>query len=361
MPESFGEKSHEASPLKRQRAREEGQVAKSQDLASAILLVVAALVVAYSGRGLADFLGRYARRQLGGASLLGTDPNTALAEFQFATIEVAKAVVPLFLLLLVVAIMTQIAQVGLLFVPRKLAMDLSRVDPIRGLQRLFSLPTFVRFSFGIFKVGVVTAVALWSLWLDREMLLGLSGLAVGELIQTIFSITFWTTIKIAAALLLLAILDFLFQRWKHEQDLRMTTQEMREELKSLQGDPHIMARRKQVQRQLYMNRLGSVVPQANVVVTNPTELSVAIQYNPETMAAPIVVAKGAGVLAKRIRGLARAANIPIVERKTLARALYKQVEPGHPIPTAQFAAVAEVLRYVYQLQGKTIPGADRAA
>ena len=140
----------------------------------------------------------------------------------------------------------------------------------------------------------------------------------------------------------------------------MTTQEVREEMKSLQGDPQMAARRRQIQRQLVLNRMQTAVPQADVVVTNPTELAVAIKYDPTSMQAPIVVAKGAGVLAQRIRRLALDNNIPIVERKPLAQSLYKHVDINKPIPTEQYAAVAEILRYVYQLQGRTLPHQDAA-
>ena len=135
----------------------------------------------------------------------------------------------------------------------------------------------------------------------------------------------------------------------------MTHQEVRDEMKKLQGDPQIIARRRAVQRQMVLNRIKSAVPKADVVVTNPTELAVAIQYDPEKMAAPIVVAKGAGVLAQRIRRLALENNIPIVERKPLAQLLYKDVDIGKPVPTESYAAVAEVLAYVYQLKGKKLP------
>jgi flagellar biosynthetic protein FlhB len=135
----------------------------------------------------------------------------------------------------------------------------------------------------------------------------------------------------------------------------MTHQEIREEMKNLQGDPQIVARRRAIQRQMALNRIAGAVPMADVVVTNPTELAVAIQYEPDEMAAPIVVAKGAGVLAQRIRRLALEHNIPIVERKPLAQLLYKEVDVGRPIPTESYAAVAEVLAYVYQLKGKKLP------
>jgi len=142
--------------------------------------------------------------------------------------------------------------------------------------------------------------------------------------------------------------------------LRMTPQEVREELKNLEGDPQILGRRRAVQRQLAAHRLTEAVPKADVVITNPTELAVAIQYDPKSMHAPVVVAKGAGLIAERIRRLAAEHRIPIIEKKPLAQALYRDVEVNHPIPQDRYAAVAEVLAYVYQLKGKRIPGATAA-
>jgi len=162
-------------------------------------------------------------------------------------------------------------------------------------------------------------------------------------------------------LLVLAVFDYAFQRWKHEQNLKMTTQEVREEMKSLQGDPQVIARRRTVQRQLALNRMGSTVPESDVVVTNPTELAIALRYDPETMLAPIVQAKGAGVVAQKIRRIALEHNIPIVEKKELAQFLYKNVEASEAVPAEQYAAVAEILRYVYELQGKDLPNINPAA
>jgi flagellar biosynthetic protein FlhB len=259
------------------------------------------------------------------------------------------------------AILVHLAQVGILFLPQKLAPDFSRVDPLKGAKRLFSMTNLVRLAFGIFKIGVVIAVAYWSIREYDDTILTLAILPVDEIAWLIGDILLSTCLKIGIALLILAILDYGFQKWKHEQDLRMTSQEVREEMKTLQGDPQVMARRRQVQRQLVMNRLQSAVPQADVVVTNPTELAIAIQYDPTTMAAPIVVAKGAGVLAQRIRRLALENDVPIVERKPLAQALYRDVDVNHPVPSERYAAVAEVLRYVYELKGKRLPGMGEAA
>ncbi|MBP89661.1 MAG: flagellar biosynthesis protein FlhB [Planctomycetaceae bacterium] len=361
MPEQFGEKQHEATPYRRQQAREEGQVAKSQDLVSAVLLVAAVCLLMFWGGGVAEYLGRLAQRKLGGDPWLQADAANFVAESQAVFLDLARLLLPILGLLVLVAFVVNVGQVGFLFVPKKLAFDFSKLSPLRGFQRLFSISSAARLGFGIFKLVIVTAVAIWAVWAEQAQILSLSDMEISQIASFLISITLWTCLKIGIALLLLAILEYAFQRWKQEQDLRMTTQEVREEMKTLQGDPQVIARRKAVQRQLALNRMSSAVPKADVVVTNPTELAIAIQYDHETMDAPLVLAKGAGVVAQRIRRLALENNIPVVERKSLAQALYKQVEPSKPIPAEQYAAMAEVLRYVYELKGKTLPASDGQA
>jgi flagellar biosynthetic protein FlhB len=215
----------------------------------------------------------------------------------------------------------------------------------------------MRLAFGLFKIVVIAGVAFASLYDKQETILGMTGLGTFEIGRELLSILLMTGMKIGLALLVLAILDYAFQRWKFEQDIRMTPQEVREEMKNLEGNPEVLARRKHVQRQLALNRLSQAVPKADVVITNPTHLAVAVQYEPDSMAAPIVVAKGAGVIAERIRNLAERHGIPIIEKKPLAQALYREVDVNRPIPAQRYAAVAEVLAYVYQLKGKKVPGA----
>jgi len=361
MPEQFGDKTHDATPHRRQKAREEGHVAKSQDLSSAGLLIGSLLVLLYFGAKVATCLGQLAQRQLGGEAALRADRQWAVGQWNAVMSDLVAAMLPVFGAFLAIAVAINVSQVGFLFVPKKLGMDLSRISPIKGLGRIFSLASAVRLALGVFKVAVVATVAFWSLWSQREIVLGLGAMDVGQIAAFVANVTIYTCLKIGAALLILAIFDFAYQRWKHERDLRMTTQEMREEMKTTQGDPQIANRRKAVQRQLVLNRLSSLVPKADVVVTNPTELAVAIQYDIETMPAPVVVAKGAGVIAQRIRRLALQHDVPIVERKELARVLYKQVELNQPVPVEQYAAVAEVLRYVYELKGKPLPSVNPAA
>ncbi len=360
MAEQFGDKTQEATPYRRQKAREEGQAARSQDLSSATLLVGATVILMYLGHNLIRYLHLLAEQQLGGTAWLQADSQFVTHQWASILARLAAVVLPIFGLLLLLAVIIHLVQVGPMFLPQKLMPDPSRVDPLKGFQRILSLANVVQLGFGLFKIIVVLTVAFWCLQDYRHAILDIASREVREIGDLLFEIVLGTCLKVGIALLILAILDYGFQKWKFEQDLRMTAQEVREEFKTLQGDPQIAARRRQIQRQLVMNRLQTAVPRADVVVTNPTELAVAIQYDPDTMAAPIVVAKGAGVLAQRIRRLALENNIPIVERKPLAQALYKHVDINKPIPTEQYAAVAEILRYVYQLQGRTLPG-QRAA
>lgn len=357
MADQFGEKTHDATPFRRQKAREEGQVAKSNDLASAIMLIAALLALMWAGRGMAEFLGDYTIAQLGEPPSVEVDLRLATVAWSRAMSGLAKSFLPLFGVLVVVALAANIGQVGFLFLPAKLAPDPNRINPLKGLQRMFSMNSAMRLAFGVFKIIVVAAVALGSLVARHQQILAAAELQVQQLALFVGDVTFWTVLYVGVALLVLAILDYAYQRWKFESDIRMTTQEMREEMKTLQGDPQILARRRQVQRQLAMNRMGQAVPGADVVITNPTELAVALKYDFATMEAPLVIAKGAGLVAQKIRRLALENDIPIVERKELARFLYKHVEVNQVVPYEQYAAVAEVLKYVYDLKGKTLPAA----
>jgi flagellar biosynthetic protein FlhB len=234
---------------------------------------------------------------------------------------------------------------------------MSNISPISGAKRILSLQGVARLGFGMFKVGIIAAVAYAALRNYRDPILNLAAMTVPQIATVLFECLIGTCLWIGGALFVLAILEYAFQKWKQEQDMMMTDQEVRDEMKETEGDPQVAARRRQVQRQLMMQRAESEVPKADVVVSNPTELAIAIQYDPLTMPAPIVLAKGAGVLAQKIRRIALENGIPVVERKPLAQVLYKTVDVGDVIPADQYQAVAEVLRYVYQLQGKEIPKA----
>jgi flagellar biosynthesis protein FlhB len=361
MAETAGEKSFDATPHRRQQAREKGQVVFSQDLGSAILLVAAGFLLLMFGGNMVEFFIGLMRRELGEVGDFAPETASVMTHWHLVIQGLTTALLPLLGLLMLAGVLTNVLQIGFLFVPERIAPDFTRLSPLQGLGRIFSITGATRLTFGLFKVAVILAVAGGVLWSRRIDILRAADLDVAQLGTFMFDLAIRTLLWIGLALVVLAILDYMVQRWKHERDLKMTHQEVREEMKDLQGDPQIIARRRAIQRQMVMNRISSAVPKADVVVTNPTELAVAIQYDPAEMAAPVVVAKGAGVLAQRIRRLALENNVPIVERKPLAQLLYKEVDINRPVPTESYAAVAEVLAYVYQLKGKKMPAQPKAA
>ena len=358
--EDLGDKTHDATPYRRQQAREEGQVVRSQDLASAALLIAGLLILWYFSSNLANFLGRLTSEHLGGEAWLRFDTQSTAHLTASVAARLAVTVLPVLALLLLGAILTHLSQFGFLYLPQKIALDWQRLNPLSNAQRIFSLTNLVHLGFGLLKVLLIVAVAGWCLWSERGRLMNLSGQSSAEIGAYLLHVLLWTSLKIGGSLATLALFDYGYQYWKHEQDLRMTTQELKEEVKQQQGDPQVAARRKQIQRQMVLHRLSTTIPKADVIVTNPTHFAVALQYDYEKMAAPVVIAKGIDLLARRIRELALQNNVPVVERKELARALYANVEIGQQVPTEQYAAVAEVIRYVYQLKKKTLPGARAA-
>jgi flagellar biosynthetic protein FlhB len=361
MAEQSGEKSQEPTQHRRDEARKQGQVVHSQDLGSAALLIVGVMLLRSYGPEMMETTGNFLKRQLGDVPDLTVHSTDAIAQSQQIVATCGAMLLPMLGMLALAAGASSVFQTGLLFVPDRLAPDIERLSPLSGLKRILSITGAVKLGFGMFKVGIVSVVAAAVIYNRASQVLYSNDFDIAELAIFMLDIVFSTAMWVGIALLVLAIFDYAFQKWKHEQDLMMTHREVLDEMKNMQGDPQIIARRRAIQRQMAMNRIGDKVPTADVVVTNPTELAVAIQYKPDEMHAPIVVAKGAGVIAQRIRLLALENNIPVVERKPLAQQLYKEVDVGHPIPDGSYAAVAEVLAYVYQLQGRKVPKLPKAA
>ena len=358
MADSAGDKKHDATPYRRQKAREQGQIARSQDLGSALVLLCAVMILGWWGPTVLRTLADIMVASMTSTNYWTTSSRSASGLINMSFLQCLYAVLPIMLSVCAVVLANNWLQIGFLFLPEKLNLDWSRVNPLSGLQRLFALPNIARIGFGLLKIGLVVAVISLGIWGRWDVILGAHQLTAGEVGGLIWSTTLDMCMRTAGVLLILAIFDYGFQWWKIEQDLKMTDDEMRDEMKMMNGDPQMAARRRAFQRQLMMNRIQSTVPKADVVITNPTELAIAIQFDPKTMPAPIVLAKGAGEVAARIRKIALEHGVPIVERKPLAQALYKTVDIGQIVPVDQYKAVAEVLRYVYQLQGKKIPGLD---
>ncbi len=346
MADYAGEKSLEPTPHRRQQARSEGHVAKSRELAAAVLLLAGVAVLMTLGGGLAGWLVDYCRDQLGGNAWLTADADFVVGQWHSVLWTLGRYLLPILGLLCLAGVAVNVLQIGFLFLPQRLAFDVNRLNPLEGLHRIFSGAGLVNLGQGVVKLAIASAVAGVVMYNQCEAILGLTSLPPATIASQMTQILLGTAMKVGGALLVLALLDYAYQWWRHEQDLKMTPQELREELKNLEGNPQVIARRKQVQRDLVLKRLSALVPEANIVLTNPSQLAVAVRYDPETMAAPIVVAKGAGASAEHIRQVAARHGVPTLERKQLARAIYRGVDTNCPIPADQYEAVAEALTQV---------------
>lgn len=350
MADDLGERSEEATPKKRQEAREEGKVAKSSDLSAAMVLGAGTLILAATVGWMLTAGGRMVAMFLAGefpddAMDAGNAPAALAGAFSQGAILAA----PLAGLLWIAAASASLVQVGWLVAPKALAPQLGRINPLKGFQRIFGVNAAVKASLDSLKVLVVGSVAFAAIAVRRADIVGLAALDPGPAALAIGGMLLTIALQVLAILLLLAILDLIFQKWKYQKDLRMTKQQVKDEFKQLDGDPEVRRRRMRMQQQLSMQRIGAAVPKADVIVTNPEHLSIAVRWDESTMRAPQVIAKGADHLALRIRQIAMRHGIPIVERKPLARALYRDVEVGREIPPALYQAVAEVLAFVHRI------------
>ena len=346
----MGERTEQPTGRKLEEARARGQVVKSQDLSAALELSGSLVLLVLIGGYLVATLAGLMRRVLdvspaGGLLDVGDLDDLARA----AAIEGARALGPILLVSAGLAYLAQVIQVGWLFTTRPLSPKLDRLNVVTGLGRLFSRRNLVKTIVNSVKLSIVLLIA-W-LWIRATLarVVTLPELAMLPALFLCAKLAMELAIWLLAILLLLGVADWAYQRWQHTQDLRMTKQEVKDERRSMEGDPEIKARRFRMARDIALQRLNQAVPTADVIVTNPTHFSVAIKYDAETMSAPKVVAKGVDFMATRIRQLASLEGVPMVERPPLARALYYGVEVGREIPQEHFQAVAEILAYVYRL------------
>jgi len=346
MPPDRGEKTEPPTPRRREEARRRGQVARSQDLPAAVLLLGVVVALRILGpnilRRLLDAWGR-----LFAAPAYGPREVVELMAVMAQVLMVT--VTPILAIGAALVLLANLVQVGWLMSWEPLQPDFSRLNPVTGLMRLFDLRAMMRLVMSTAKMAVVAAVAVFTLWEFHEDISSSAALGVWPLVSYTGYVIFILCVRLAVALLVLALIDYAWQKWKFEQDLRMTREEVKEELRRQEGDPVVRQRRRRVQMQLAMQRMQFEVPKADVVITNPTEIAVAIRYDAKTMNAPKVVAKGRGYMAEMIRRIAVEHGVPIVERRPLAQALFRAVEIGEEIPPEFYKAIAEVLAYVYEM------------
>jgi len=291
----------------------------------------------------------YTRGSLGNMHTGSMDVGDIYAWFGGGGLFLLRALMPIVGGLLVIAFLANVMQTGFLFSSESLKFSLGKLNPVEGMKRLCSKRGFVRLSASLFKVSVILVVAGLTIRSYFPTFTVLNAAGFGQIASFVMGVTFELALKIAIALLALALLDYLYQKWQYGEDQKMTKQEVRDELKRMEGDPLTRDRRRRMQREIAFSRMMADVPEADVVITNPTEIAVALRYEAKVMNAPRVIAKGQRLTAQRIREIAEESDVPIVERKPLARALFRMCDIGDEVPVDLYQAVAEVLAFVYEL------------
>lgn len=350
--EDDASKTEDATPKKLDEARKKGQVAQSKELNTWIMLLAATLLIGISSGNLFTDFKNYLTIFIEQPHMMGSGPGgigAVLVDISYKTIGLIA--IPL-IILFFAALIGPFAQVGFLIAPEVLKFDFSKVSPLKGFGRLFSMRSVVEFVKGLLKISIIGVVGFTLIYPYMNGIEHTMDQSVIAMLGNLHSMTMRMLIGMLVALLMISIADVLYQRWEFGKQMRMTKQEVKDEYKQTEGDPHIKGKLKQLRYEKARQRMMQAVPKADVIITNPTHFSVALKYDTETMDAPTVVAKGVDEVAFRIRELGKEHNVEIVENPPLARSLYADVELDQTIPPELFKAVAEVISYVFQKRGK---------
>ncbi|MCK6373094.1 MAG: flagellar type III secretion system protein FlhB [Zoogloea sp.] len=343
------EKTESASARRLEQAREEGQVPHSRELATFISLMVGVVALYVLGRWGGHRMMELVRSGLNFERQKAFEPEGMQQVLAQLATDGLLTIAPLLLASVVAALVTPFLMGGWVFSTSVLKFDLTRLDPLQGLGRMFSTHGLAELVKATLKSVLVASVGVWVVWRERDHLFSLMLQPLATSMDDFASLVLLSALLIVASLAVIAAIDVPFQLWEYHRRLRMTKDELRQEMKEQEGDPQIKARIRAAQREMSRRRMMSNVPTADVVVTNPTHYAVALKYDPERAGAPIVVAKGADIVAGKIRELARENNVPILEAPPLARALFAHCELEEQIPAALYTVVAEVMAWVFQL------------
>ena len=353
MAENTGqERTEKATSKKRETARKKGQVAQSKEISSAMILMTALGFFYFAGSWL---FGSLSELIAGVYQNIGTLRFTQVSDASAFSLEILyqflAVLIPFLLPIAVVGFVSNVMQVGFLISTEAMELKFDRLNPISGMKRFVSLKSLVELGKSVIKILFIGSIAYLLVKSDMQQFPILIHQEVGQILVFIGRVALKVCFFVCLAMIVLAVLDYTYQHWQHEQDLKMTKQEVKDEMKQTYGDPKIKARIRGVQMEMARRRMMEAVPEADVVITNPTHLAIALKFDAREMIAPRVLAKGSGHIAQRIREIAAEHQIPLVEEKPLAQALFKMVEIGDYIPAELYRAVAEVLAYVYRLKG----------
>lgn len=352
--ESFQEKTERATPRRREKAREKGQVAKSMDLNAAAIICLGFTALFLMGPRMASQIMDLVRYTMTNAAEMGIANTSFTPLFTENLIRFLMIVLPFFVAMIVIGVGINVAQVGFKISSKAMEPKFEKLNVINGLKKLFSMKSAVQLVRDPLKLLVVGIVAYFAIEQEFESFFALANMSVWQLASTMGRLSMIIALKIGAAILVIAVLDYIYQRYEFEKSIKMTKQEIKDESKDTEGSPQTKARVRQIQREMSRKRMMSEVPTADVVITNPTHIAVALKYNLEEMDAPYVVAKGERRIAEKIKEIAREHGIPTYEDKPLARALFKMCEVGQMVPANLYRAVAEVIAYIYRVNGRTV-------
>ncbi|MHB8910345.1 MAG: flagellar biosynthesis protein FlhB [Syntrophales bacterium] len=352
MAEETDNNTEKATPKRLEEARKKGQVAKSREVASALIMVACLIYFYFDAGGIVNRIMELMKgsfRNLHRTDLTVDGMQLLVIDL---IIKVSVMILPLLLTLMAAGILANVMQVGILFSTESLQPKLSKVNPLKGLKNMFSLKSLVELFKNLFKLTLVGFIAYVTIKNEALDVSPLMEQDVWQIMAYMGRISFRILLATCWVLIVLALMDYLYQHWEHGRSLKMSKQDIKDEYKNLEGNPLIKSRVRRLQRDMAMRRMMAKVPTADVVITNPTHLAVALKYDQARMAAPVVVAKGANLIAERIKEIARENGIAVVENKPLAQVLYKVVDIMEAIPDNLYQAVAEILAYVYGLKRK---------
>ncbi len=358
MAEDSGqERTQDATPRRKQQAREKGQVAQSRELNTMLMLLgaglAAAMVGPYTVRNILDIARKYF--SVDREAIFNT---AALPDhFSDAVIDALMAISPFFIILTIAAVAGPILMGGFNLSGKAIAFKFEKLDPFKGMKRIFAWRGLIELLKALFKFVFIGTVAIIFLYGRSETYLGLGYETLDSAIAHTSNLLIWGFVTISATMVIIAMADVPFQIWDHNQQLKMTHQEVRDDSKDTEGDPELRGRIRRQQREIAQRRMMAEVPKADVVITNPEHYSVALKYDQETMNAPVVLAKGVDIIAMQIRKIAIEHEVMIVEAPPLARALHHTTELNDEVPAGLYLAVAKVLAYVFQLKQR--PGGNK--
>ncbi|MDA3834008.1 MAG: flagellar biosynthesis protein FlhB [Spirochaetales bacterium] len=341
------EKTERASPKKREKARKKGQVVKSREIASVAVLLASLAFFWFGSSAMFAKIMALTRWLITQSGQFNVNCNNINGLSVGIVYKIFAILSPLLLSAFFMALFANYVQVGFVLSSESVQPKLSKIDPIKGFQKLFSIKSLVELAKNIFKLSLIAFVVYATIKGEIQNFIPLMYQSVWGILICIAEVAFKIILRVCLALLILAAFDYIYQKWEFEKNLKMSKQEVKDEFKQSEGDPLVKATIKRLQRDAARKRMMASVPGADVVITNPTHLAVALCYDQASASAPKVVAKGAGFIAENIKDIAMKNNVPIVNNKPLARVLYKNVDVDEIIPSNLYKAVAEVLAFVY--------------